>query len=79
MVEVINGWLFFFLVTGSVILFAILFSRLGRRHGKNRWLFGFLGAGCFLGCVRVVIFLTTSLNIEPDGYAATYGMLAIAI
>jgi hypothetical protein len=74
--EVLHQWLFFFGIVGSVMFFAIRFSRLAQAHGKNKWLFGFIGVGCFLTWPRLLGLLVTALDAKP-GYIISYAMLAL--
>ncbi len=80
MIEALHQWLFFFLVVGPVVFFAIRFSRLARAHGKNKWIFGFVGAACFPGAIRLVALLTNVLNFNPEHhpYIFSYSMVMLS-
>jgi hypothetical protein len=78
MAQYIHIWLFFLGIVGSVMFFALRFSRLALSYGKNRWVYGFIGAACFLACVRFFGFVATSLELKPGSYAPSYMMLAVS-
>jgi hypothetical protein len=78
MTQYVHIWLFFLGIVGSVMFFALRFSRLALYYGKNRWVYGFIGAACFLGCVRFIGFVATSLGLKPGSYVPSYIMLAIS-
>ena len=78
MTQYVHIWLFFLGIVGSVMFFALRFSRLALSYGKNRWIYGFIGAACFLGCVRLAGFVATSFELKPGSYAPSYMMLAVS-
>jgi predicted permease len=78
MTQYVHMVLFFLGTVGSTMFFGIRFSRLALDHGKNRWVYGFIGAACFLACVRFVGFVATGLELQPGSYAPSYIMLAVS-
>src|SRR5687767_8254969 len=69
--QIVNMWIFVFLIAGSIIFFVVRFSGLARRHGKNRLVFGFIGAGSFLLMMRMLGYIAELLDVAK-GYVPSY-------